>query len=167
MSPRLRPLRLPAIVEQRRKFEEYHSEAESDLSRDFDPVDSSSDAVSPVTPTFSSRGHLRYSSSTSSFEFTTPGNSEPPSSPTQVSSKSVKPILPDVEEEPMEHYESDDDQDPLDSGAYDDLYDCLCTYPALRSVLRELIRHCRRCTVLASRPWNGSKHFGLLFTCRR
>ncbi|KAK6071743.1 hypothetical protein SCUP515_07747 [Seiridium cupressi] len=130
MSPRLRPLRLPVLVEQRRKYEEYQSETESDSVRDFDMIDTSSDLVSPVTPTFSSRGHLRYSSSTSSFE-TTPASSEPPSSPTQPSHKAGKRILPDVQEEPVEHRTSIDDLDALENGAFDDLYDCLCDEPCI------------------------------------
>ncbi|KAH6657610.1 hypothetical protein BKA67DRAFT_532809 [Truncatella angustata] len=131
MSPKLRPLHLPVLVEQRRKFEESLYDSDSDMYREFDVLDSSSDTVSPLTPTFS-RGHLRYSSSTSSFELTTPASPEPPSSPSQPSHKSSKYSLPDVEEEPVEHCDPGDDLDTFDSSAFDDdLYDCLCDEPCL------------------------------------
>ncbi|KAI1869546.1 hypothetical protein JX265_006636 [Neoarthrinium moseri] len=127
MSPKLRPLQLPLLVEQRRKLEEAQCETDVDAVRTSFGMESSvSDATSPVTPTFSARGHLRYSSSTSSFELSTPASSEGPSSPTQASHKSGKRILPDVEEEPFEPQDSEDDFDSLDHGEFDDLYDCLC-----------------------------------------
>lgn len=77
---------------------------------------SSSDLSSPLTPTFSGRGHLRYPSSTTSIESPIHSLNDSPSSPTFVKAKRS---LPDVQEEPQEK----DDFDMFD----DDLYDCLCT----------------------------------------
>jgi hypothetical protein len=93
---------------------------------------SSSDVASPVTPTFSTRGHLRYSSSTSSLELP-PICTESPSSPTQSSHKSGKRQLPDVQEEPMER----EDEDTILPEQFD-LYDCLCKYSRPRSWLSNL-----------------------------
>src|SRR5437868_4042508 len=98
MSLGLRPLQLPLLVEQRRKQEEEAAAValiaagemtEGDVTSTCqhqhnwqqrqthqhpltmaDPT--SPDVMSPVTPTFSARGHLRYSSSMSSFELATP-----------------------------------------------------------------------------------------------
>lgn len=78
---------------------------------------------SPVTPTFSSRGHFRYSSSSSSIESTYHNNSvaESPSSPTFIV-KSGKRSLPDVQEESHER-----ENDSFDILEYEnDLYNCLC-----------------------------------------
>lgn len=117
MSPDLRPLVLPQLVEERKRLE---SQQQADLESAqiyYTTNSSSSDVGSPVTPTFSARGHLRYSSSVSSLELSTLADS--PSSPSQpaYSVKSCQRQLPDVEEEPGER----DDVDILDS-----LYDCLC-----------------------------------------
>ncbi|KAI0384738.1 hypothetical protein F5Y04DRAFT_220391 [Hypomontagnella monticulosa] len=129
MSPRLRPLRLPQLVEERRKREEaaaQQCDLEVNVPYNFYTTDSySSDATSPVTPTFSSRGHLRYSSSTSSFDLATVASSDSPSSPTQTmqtTPNSGKRSLPDVEE--IEHEDSDCGFD--DSS---ELYNCLCDEP--------------------------------------
>jgi hypothetical protein len=98
------------------------SEPESELSSSF-YSQSSTDAPSPVTPTFSTRGHLRYPSSTSSAEssFTSSALSESPSSPALAASKTGKRSLPDVQEEPQEREE---DFDMLEDA--DESYDCLC-----------------------------------------
>ncbi|KAI8634499.1 hypothetical protein F5Y19DRAFT_213352 [Xylariaceae sp. FL1651] len=162
MSPGLRPLRLPLLVEQRRKQQEEASSiaviavgemTDNDISspsykhrqqpplrqRQFAVTDSaSSDVTSPVTPTFSARGHLRYSSSMSSFELVTPASCEDsPSSPTQTIQTPGKRVLDDVEEEPFEYeHFSHVDVDDVDV-AYDDvsdhfdLYDCLCDEPCM------------------------------------
>lgn len=130
MSPRLRPLRLPALVAERKKLEDSLSDADSETIHDFD-MDMCSNVVSPVTPTFM-RGHLRYASSTSSFEIATPASSEPPSSPAQVTGKRGSYILPDVQEEPYEHHrDSFDDLDALENGEFEDLYSCLCDEPCI------------------------------------
>lgn len=125
MSPKLRPLRLPLLVEERRRKEEEEAaqhEAEIDVPYNFYTTDSySSDAASPVTPTFSARGHLRYSSSMSSFDLATVASSDSPSSPTQTAQSSGKRVLPDVEEEPIEYEDSDSDLDDAS-----ELYHCLC-----------------------------------------
>ncbi|CAJ2512027.1 Uu.00g076520.m01.CDS01 [Anthostomella pinea] len=141
MSPRLRPLQLPLLVEERRKAEEA-AQAECVDGEAFYHVyttdSSSSDATSPVTPTFSARGHLRYSSSMSSFELATPASPEAmPSSPKQATQTSGKRTLDDVKEEPFEYgsFDSDDDRDDSDDdddASYRfDLYDCLCDEPCM------------------------------------
>ena len=127
MAPDLKPLLLPQLVEERRRLETQaqhalmtqHAPSEFDLSIIYYTTNSSSsDVGSPVTPTFSARGHLRYSSSVSSLDlpFTF---AEPPSSPSQQAhpAKLCVRQLPDVEEEPMERGEFD---------LPEDLYDCLC-----------------------------------------
>lgn len=105
----LRPLRLPQLVEARKK--------EDDIVMD-SPVSASSglgiyltqtvssDLPSPLTPTSSTRGHSRFPSSTSSL----------PSSPVVRESMDgfapCKTPLTDVKEEPQER---DDDYDMVDS----------------------------------------------------
>ena len=130
MSPKLKPLLLPQIVE-RKKQEEAEAAARlaaaadttttNDLAQIYYTTNSSSsDVASPLTPTFSARGHLRYSSSTSSLELP-PSCTESPASPSQTahSVKSAKSQLPDVEEEPS-------DRDETEMQVPDGLYDCLC-----------------------------------------
>lgn len=123
MSPKLKPLLLPQLVEERRKRESA-SDTEMDLSSNYLYSQSSSNSVpSPVTPTFSSRGHLRYPSSASSIESSYHSTlADSPSSPTFVP-KPGKRSLPDVQEEP--HNERDQDFDMF-KDVEDDLYDCLC-----------------------------------------
>ncbi|KAI0095629.1 hypothetical protein F4814DRAFT_180830 [Daldinia grandis] len=139
MSPKLRPLQLPLLVEERRRKEEEEAarrEVEVDVPYNFYTTDSlSSDATSPVTPTFSTRGHLRYSSSMSSFDLATVASSESPSSPTQTQTaqnSSKRGVLPDVKEEPIEcedsESESESDYDDDDAS---ELYHCLCDEPCI------------------------------------
>ncbi|CAI0655532.1 unnamed protein product, partial [Colletotrichum noveboracense] len=89
MSPRLKPLLLPQLVEERRKFEEQHPDlAEAEMDHQYvyyTTNSSSSDVASPVTPTFSTRGHLRYSSSTSSIDLPPTCCNDSPASPTLIS----------------------------------------------------------------------------------
>ncbi|KAI1156613.1 hypothetical protein F4825DRAFT_264406 [Nemania diffusa] len=157
MSPGLRPLRLPMLVERRRKQEEEAAavaimaacETDGDgfstyhyNNRQYQPnhhnalvmTDSISSDTTPATPTYSTRGHLRYSSSMSSFDLALPASCEDfPPSPTQAVQTPCKRILDDVEEEPFEY----DRLNYLRSvhDAYDDipehfdLYDCLCDEP--------------------------------------
>ncbi|PQE03748.1 hypothetical protein CJF30_00006434 [Rutstroemia sp. NJR-2017a BBW] len=84
---------------------------------------STSDLPSPVTPTFSTRGHLRNLSSVSSIESQyLSAFMESPSSPTFSSSKSGKRSLPDVKEELGEREEEyEDDEEETDC---DELYNC-------------------------------------------
>jgi hypothetical protein len=127
MSPKLRPLLLPQLVEERRKRESM-SDSEMDLSSSsfYTQNSSASEIPSPVTPTFSTRGHLRYSSSASSIESSFHNSLvESPSSPTFVGSKSGKRSLPDVQEEPHEREEDFDMFEDVNQ-----LYDCLCKYSA-------------------------------------
>lgn len=115
-------------MEERRRREREEEEAaqregDVDVPYNFYTTDSySSDATSPVTPTFSTRGHLRYSSSMSSFDLATVASSDSPSSPTQTAQSSSKRVLPDVKEEPIEYEDSDSDYDDIS-----ELYHCLCT----------------------------------------
>ena len=122
MSPKLKPLLLPQLVEER-KQRKSQMDAEIDLaSSSFSTHNSSaSDLPSPVTPTFSMRGHFRYPSSTSSIDSTYHhALMEVPSSPT-FNVKSGKRSLPDVQEEP---HEKEDEFEMIDHR--DDLYSCLC-----------------------------------------
>ncbi|TGJ87239.1 hypothetical protein E0Z10_g1500 [Xylaria hypoxylon] len=159
MSPGLRPLRLPLLVERRRKQEEeaatvsiitscettdcdhpsYHNSWQHQQIRQhpFAVTDSTSSGMtSPVTPTFSARGHLRYSSSMSSFDLALPPSCEDlPSSP--ILQTPSKRILDDVEEEePFEydrfnHYVRDAHLTYDDVSEHFDLYDCLCDEPCI------------------------------------
>ncbi|KAH8162334.1 hypothetical protein CIB48_g5913 [Xylaria polymorpha] len=165
MSPGLRPLRLPLLVERRRKQEEaaaiaviagcetpdgevsstyhhyhHHYNRQYPIRQHSLPVtdSTSSEMTSPVTPTFSARGHLRYSSSVSSFDLALHTSCEDlPSSPAQPLQTPSKRILDDVEEEPFEydrfnhfiknaHPTYDDDV-----SEHFDLYDCLCDEPCI------------------------------------
>jgi hypothetical protein len=126
MSPKLKPLLLPQLVKERRKRESIlDSEMDISSSSFYSQTSSASELPSPVTPTFSNRGHLRYTSSASSIEstFQNPAT-ESPSSPTFASSKTGKRSLPDVQEEPQER---DEDFDMFDD--VNELYDCLCKFP--------------------------------------
>lgn len=148
MASKLRPLQLPLLVE-RQKLEDAQ-DAQFDLDDDHYYMTSvaaealSPDVSTPATPNFS-RGHLRCSSSSSSFDLSTPATSEGPSSPTQLSQKAGtgKWALPDVQEEPLEpRFPDCDDCDDCDSyynsddcaSDHFDLYNCLCKscdWPAL------------------------------------
>lgn len=162
MSPKLKPLLLPQLVEERRKLQAdvdaqqpyqqmYHYNWDhqqqhpysaaiqsaqqleaigNEMSAAYHTMNSSaSDITSPVTPTFSARGHVRYSSSTSSLELP-PQIPDPctPSSPTALlQSASVKNgprPLPDVQEEPVER----EDDAILNANRFS-LYSCLCKCP--------------------------------------
>ncbi|KAI0469360.1 hypothetical protein F4859DRAFT_142925 [Xylaria cf. heliscus] len=160
MSPGLRPLRLPLLVERRRKQEEEaattaiiagcettdvdvstynHYHRQYPIRQHSLPLTESisSEMTSPVTPTFSPRGHLRYSSSVSSFDLALHTSCEDlPSSPIQSLQTPSKRILDDVEEEPFE-YDRFNHYIKTVHAAYDDisehlhLYDCLCDEPCI------------------------------------
>ncbi|KAI0099298.1 hypothetical protein GGR51DRAFT_395322 [Nemania sp. FL0031] len=160
MSPGLRPLRLPLLVERRRKQEEEAAavgitvacEMESEFfptyqshsrpsqqtrQHAFVTMDSMSSDITPPTPTSPARGHLRYSSSMSSFDLAIPAGCEDlPPSPTQIVQTPCKRILDDVEEEPFE-YDRFNNYLKAVHVAYDDvpehfdLYDCLCDEPCV------------------------------------
>lgn len=126
----LKPLLLPQLVEERRKRESM-VESEMDLSSAYYTHNSSSsDLPSPVTPTFSTRGHLRYSSSASSMELS-PNTPASPSSPTFFL-KSGKRPLPDVQEEPQER----EDFEMADESG--ELYDCFCKLETFMSPLMRI-----------------------------
>lgn len=173
LSPKLKPLLLPQLVEERKKQDIYpalmtlsttpkqhqsmisppsqpqQQPAQRPLSQppQFDTPapwpytlattnSSSSDITSPLTPTFSHRGHTRYSSSTSSVDLPPlPSLQESPVSPpppamTSVATTKTNAVrpLPDVKEEPTEH-----DTDPEDNFSTEDfgLYSCLCDEPCV------------------------------------
>ncbi len=127
MSPKLKPLLLPQLLleEQKRRLGQSVPEPEMEFplaSSVFSTHNSSASEIpSPVTPTFSTRGHLRYPSSVSSIEssYNSP-NQDSPSSPIYLGGKTGKRSLPDVQEEP---HEREEDFDMFDD---DELYDCLC-----------------------------------------
>lgn len=130
----LKPLLLPQLVEKRRQRE---SMFEGELNNQAcDIQDNNSSTQSPITPTFSTRGHVRYSSSVSSLDALSTPLVEVPSSPSFNGKLAGKTSLPDVEEEPErhEHFETFDD-------GYD-VYDWSCKLADAKS------RVIRRLTVL-------------------
>ena len=132
MSPKLKPLLLPQMVEDRRKWEVQQVSPETDLSYVYYTTNSSSsDVASPLTPTFSpGKGHFRMSSSTSSLDLPPQLNESPVSPTPSVHTKPPMRSLPDVQEEPLEpeHNIHDDDADRKSLAPSDQfsLYDCLC-----------------------------------------
>ncbi|PBP19501.1 hypothetical protein BUE80_DR009727 [Diplocarpon rosae] len=126
MSPKLKPLLLPQLVEERRKRESI-SDSEMELSSAsfYTQNSSASEIPSPVTPTFSSRGHLRYPSSASSVDSL-------PSSPIVIGTKASKRSLPDVQEEPQEKEEG---LDMFHEG--DAFHACRCTSDRQHCLHRE------------------------------
>lgn len=134
MTPKLKPLLLPPLVEQRFGLRAEQQQVKGppamatpdygDQSFVYYTTNSSaSDITSPVTPIFSPKGHQRCSSSTSSLELPMQLPQECPTSPSQASSTmSSLRQLPDVEEEPLDRGE---DTTTL-SGHHFGLYSCLC-----------------------------------------
>ncbi|KAH6986321.1 hypothetical protein BKA56DRAFT_670493 [Ilyonectria sp. MPI-CAGE-AT-0026] len=128
MSPSLKPLLLPQLVDQRRKWEVQQSSPDCDLSYVYYTTNSSSsDITSPVTPTFSPKGHFRVSSSASSLELPPQLQESPVSPTTQTVHSKSKSLLPDVQEEPFEPEDDDDDASDMDD--HFGLYSCLCDEP--------------------------------------
>ncbi|KAJ4155083.1 hypothetical protein LMH87_000348 [Akanthomyces muscarius] len=137
MSPKLKPLLLPQLVEQRKRSDSASlvSSPDPNVTGTWPYVfaatnSSSSDITSPVTPTFSTRGHVRMSSSTSSLDLP-PFSQDGYVSPSLLSSTLTKASmrqLPDVEEEPLEkeHYQHIDDDISDDDDDNFGLYSCLC-----------------------------------------
>lgn len=84
---------------------------------------SSSDVTSPITPTFSTKGHYRGSSSTSSLDLAYTQIQESPASPIQQGCEktTIRP-LPELKEEPLEREDTDN------------LYSCLCRLPKVNPV---------------------------------
>ncbi|ESZ97111.1 hypothetical protein SBOR_2541 [Sclerotinia borealis F-4128] len=118
--------RLPSHIAER-KARESLPELDMDLSCSINTQNSSvSELPSPVTPTFSTRGHMRHPSSASSIE--SQYLYESPSSPIFTSNKSGKRSLPDVQEEPRSERENDFMFEEYDDDVpdCDELYNCLC-----------------------------------------
>lgn len=156
-SPRLKPLLLPQLVEERKQQQEFiypaqiqptpqlqqQQQQQTPAQLDVLPPwpyalattnSSSSDVTSPLTPTFSNRGHARYSSSSSSLELPPlpalqdVSNSPPTPMAASIATSSaskgstLRGQLPDVEEEPTE-------RESFDSAQDFSLYSCLCDEP--------------------------------------
>ncbi|PTB63147.1 hypothetical protein BBK36DRAFT_1127112 [Trichoderma citrinoviride] len=146
MSPQLRDLLLPQLVQDRKSgtpMDEGVSLEPCDLSYVYYTTNSSSsDVASPLTPTFSNRGvPLRYSSSTSSLELPVQEGPASPIAQLAAASKSSIRQLPDVvEEEPQEREEEheqegeeEEEEEEEDDDYDDDLSDnlgmyCLCDH---------------------------------------
>ncbi|KAG5658072.1 hypothetical protein KAF25_007023 [Fusarium avenaceum] len=149
MSPQLKPLLLPQLVEERRKWEVQQVSPETDLSYVYYTTNSSSsDVASPITPTFSpGKGHFRMSSSTSSLDLT-PQLNENPVSPTQsVHTKPPMRSLPDVQEEPLELDNDNSDRKSLAPSDQFSLYDCLCMFCPPGQVVISLEEPCLACQI--------------------
>ncbi|KAH7040198.1 uncharacterized protein B0I36DRAFT_357536 [Microdochium trichocladiopsis] len=133
MSSMLRPLRLPQLVEERKKRESMQTEQDVEPTLSFYTFSStSSELTSPVTPTFSARSHMRHSSSASSFDLAIPSTPEYPPSPTRAADISAKWSLTDVQEEPSSYeYADAEDYVDFDDASSDqfDLTDCLRDEP--------------------------------------
>lgn len=146
MSPKLKPLLLPRLVEQRRNHETLVQQGTGEVDQTFVYYSqrlssSSSDLASPSpeTPTFSlSRSHSRYSDSTSSLEQYNEGTASPISAsvPTlgqqtgngnAITTKPSKSVLPDVQEDPVR--EDEELTPPVGGNDNNGLYDCLCDEP--------------------------------------
>lgn len=134
MSPKLKPLLLPQLVEERRKLELVQQANDGDHTYHYYAYNSSSSDLaspSPMTPTFSRASHSRFSGSVSSLEIASPSTCQSPASPPPVphpphSNNTSKPQLPDVQEEPVER-EDEDSTAALQHFDHDySLYDCLC-----------------------------------------
>ncbi|KAF4449740.1 hypothetical protein F53441_7035 [Fusarium austroafricanum] len=150
MSPKLKPLLLPQLVEDRRKWEVQQVSPETDLSYVyFTTNSSSSDVASPITPTFSpGKGHFRMSSSTSSLDLP-PQLNETPVSPAQsVSTKPPMRSLPDVQEEPLEpEHDNTNNRISLAPSDQFSLYDCLCMSCPLGQAVVSSEKSCLACHI--------------------
>lgn len=131
MSPKLKPLLLPQLVEERRKLELQLDNGSEQTSFYYTYSSSSSDIASPspVTSTFSAAGPPKFRGCSSSSEFATSPCSESPESPTPQlhANKPNKSPLPDVQEDPLEREDEDLTALPDHSDREFGLYDCLCT----------------------------------------
>ncbi|KAF2117830.1 hypothetical protein BDV96DRAFT_611480 [Lophiotrema nucula] len=123
----LKPLRLPALVAQRKS-------SKSSLDMNCDPTSSvyssadsgfysASECSTPPTPSFASRGHLRYPSSNSSLS-----SSPPTHEPLEVPNASAK--LPKLTEEPIEREDDYVTSDPYRCSCDDE--QCAHTRPPTR-----------------------------------
>lgn len=133
MTPKLKPLLLPQLVEERRKLDVQQPSDGEHTYVYYTYNSSSSDLASPspITPTFSRAGHSRFSGSVSSLEIPTSSCSESPTSPPPApqplhGNKNSKSPLPDVQEEPPEREEEDGIAASEHSDDEFNLYDCLC-----------------------------------------
>ncbi|KAK1765387.1 hypothetical protein QBC33DRAFT_140279 [Phialemonium atrogriseum] len=130
MSPGLKPLILPQLVEQRKLGNDM---ADGDQTYSYYTNHSSSSSSdlaspSPITPTFTRNGYSRYSASTSSLEQVASSCHDNTTSPAQLShtSKGSKSQLPDVQEDPLR-----EDEDITVLASHYELYGCLCDEPCV------------------------------------
>ena len=129
MSPKLKPLLLPQLVEEKRKLELQQAADGEHTFIYYTHSSSSSDVASPspATPTFP-RSHSRYSGSASSLASSCSDSPASPSQPTLAVTKTSKSQLPDVQEDPLEREEEDNTVVPGFCEVGTGLYDCLCTF---------------------------------------
>lgn len=127
MSPMLRPLILPQLVEQR-KLEVKQDMADTDQTYIYYTQHSSSSSSdlaspSPATPTFARGAYSRYSGSASSLEQMPPLCHDSAASPPQLvhNAKGSKSQLPDVQEDPLREVD-----DTAALAEHYGLYGCLC-----------------------------------------
>ncbi len=138
----LKPLLLPQLVEERRKVEDGPAMEDEYPYISRTTNSSTSDIISPITPTFSARGHFRGSSSTSSLDLSFLQIQDGPTSPTHQSlTQPSKRPLPDVQEEPLDREVESVESRPSIADDFG-LYSCLCKYsfPSEEMGSRILIR---------------------------
>lgn len=140
MSPKLKPLLLPQLVEEKRKLElglqQHSNAAETDhavtalyYARNSSAPDIFAPPMCPATPT-STRAHSRFPGSASSLSSLSSDSplSPLPALPTNNKSGS-KSQLPDVQEDPLEREDEDFTVIPDYREPEPGLYDCLCDEP--------------------------------------
>ncbi|KAK0649573.1 hypothetical protein B0T16DRAFT_324818 [Cercophora newfieldiana] len=142
MSPRLKPLILPQLVEEKRKLELQHTPAATveggeqlhaviyhTHNNNSSSPDIASPSPLPLTPT-SARTHSRYPGSASSLASVSSESLASPVQPAHPTNKNSKSSqLPDVQEEPLEREEEDYTVIPDYREPGPGLYDCLCDEP--------------------------------------
>jgi hypothetical protein len=137
MSPGLKPLLLPRLVEERRKLEQHDHDAEH-ASLPYARDSSSSDlaSLSPITAAFSPSSYSRFSGSSSSLDLASLSCADSPVSPSEsiYASRPSKSPLPDVQEEPLEREEEEPCTPPKHNDHDYEFPDyCLCAWSTCRS----------------------------------
>jgi hypothetical protein len=130
MSPMLKPLILPLLVEEERRRELQQTSAEGEhavtyYTHNLSSPDIASPSPLPLTPT-SARNHSRYPGSASSLASVSSESLVSPVQPAHPTNKNSKTQLPDVQEEPLEREEEDYTVIPDYHEPDPRLYDCLC-----------------------------------------
>ncbi|KAK0611877.1 hypothetical protein B0T14DRAFT_440198 [Immersiella caudata] len=132
MSPMLKPLILPLLVEEEKRRELQQTSAEGEhavtyYTHNLSSPDIASPSPLPLTPT-SARNHSRYPGSASSLASVSSESLVSPVQPAHPPNKNSKTQLPDVQEEPLER-EEDYTVIPDYHEPDPRLYDCLCDEP--------------------------------------